>query len=135
MMQVGKLAMGLLTGTMLVAGQSQASSLDELRWKNRVLVVIAPAGDAAAERQRKIYQTSAAGMAERDIVLREVIGDSEGARQIRSRLSADGKRFRVFLIGKDGHTAVSSDKPLSADALFAKVDAMPMRRDEMRRAR
>jgi hypothetical protein len=37
--------------------------------------------------------------------------------------------------GKDGQTAISSDKPLSADYMFARVDAMPMRRDEMRRAR
>jgi hypothetical protein len=35
----------------------------------------------------------------------------------------------------DGHTALTSNKPLSADYLFAKVDAMPMRQDEMRRAR
>jgi len=41
----------------------------------------------------------------------------------------------VFQVGKDGHTAISSDTPLSADYLFARVDAMPMRQDEMRRAR
>jgi Domain of unknown function (DUF4174) len=45
------------------------------------------------------------------------------------------RRFEVFLVGKDGHTAVYSDKPLSADDLFARVDAMPMRQDEMRRGR
>ncbi|MFC0243805.1 DUF4174 domain-containing protein [Rhodopseudomonas telluris] len=134
-MRVRNLTIGLLTGMTLMTGHSEASPLDDLRWKNRVLVVVAPAGDAAAEQQRKIYQASAAGMSERAIVLREAVGDGDPARQIRSRLSADGQRFQVFLIGKDGHTALSSDKPLSADHLFAKVDAMPMRRDEMRRAR
>jgi hypothetical protein len=39
------------------------------------------------------------------------------------------------LVGKDDHTAVSSDKPLSADDLFARLDAMPVRQDEMRRGR
>ncbi|MCG6205972.1 DUF4174 domain-containing protein [Rhodopseudomonas sp. HC1] len=134
-MHVRKLATGLVTGMMLMTGHSQASPLDELRWKNRVIVVVAPAGNAAVEQQRQIYQAAAAGMSERGIVLREAVGDSDRARQIRSRLSADGKRFQVFLIGKDGHTALSSDKPLSAEVLFAKVDAMPMRRDEMRRTR
>jgi hypothetical protein len=43
--------------------------------------------------------------------------------------------FQAFLVGKDGHTAISSEKPLSAEQLFARVDAMPMRQDEMRRAR
>jgi hypothetical protein len=102
-----------------------ASPLDEFHWKNRALVVVAPAGNAAAETQRRIY---AKGMSERSIVLTEAADDSERSRQIRSRLSADGRRFEVFLVGKDGHTAVYSDKPLSADDLFARVDAMPMRR-------
>lgn len=134
-MHVRRLAMGLLAGVMLMTEQSHASPLDDLRWKSRVLVVVAPAGDSAAEQQRAIYQAATAGMSERAIVLEEAVGESDRARQIRSRLSADGKRFQVFLIGKDGHTALSSNKPLSADDLFARVDAMPMRRDEMRRAR
>jgi hypothetical protein len=40
---------------------SEASPLDEFRWKSRVLVV-APAGDAAAETQRRVYETAAKGM-------------------------------------------------------------------------
>ncbi len=74
-------------------------------------------------------------MAERDIVFAEEEDDSERSRQFRSRVSADGKHFQVFLVGKDGHTALSSEKPLTANYLFGKVDAMPMRRDEMRRSR
>jgi hypothetical protein len=79
--------------------------------------------------------SAAEGMSERSIILTEALDGSERSRQIRSRLSAGGKRFQVFLVGKDGHTAISSDKPLSAEYLFAQVDAMPMRQDEMRRSR
>jgi len=90
---------------------SNASPLDEFHWKNRVLVVVAPAGNAAAETQRRIYESSAKGMSERsDRPDGGTADDSERSRQIRSRLSADGRRFEVFLVGKDGHTAVSSDK-------------------------
>jgi hypothetical protein len=64
-----------------------------------------------------------------------VLDDHERSQQIRSRLSADGRRFQVFLVGKDGHTAISFERPVSADNLFALVDAMPMRRKEMRRGR
>jgi hypothetical protein len=129
------LAMTVLLGVITMTNGSEASPLDEFHWKSRVLVVVAPAGDAAAEAQRRVYESSAKSMAERSIVLTEALDGSERSRQIRSRLSADGRRFQGFLIGKDGHTAISSDKPLSADYLFAQVDAMPMRRDEMRRAR
>ena len=129
-MRLGYLAMPILLGVITMTDGSNASPLDEFHWKNRVLVVVAPAGNAAAETQRRIYESSAKGTSERSIVLTEAADDSE-----RSRLSADVRRFEVFLVGKDGHTAVSSDKPLSADDLFARVDAMPMRQDEMRRGR
>jgi len=118
-----------------MTNRSEASPIDKFHWKSRVLVVVAPAGAAAAEAQRRIYESSAKGTSERSIVRTEAADDSERSRQIRSRLSADGRRFEVFLVGKDGHTAVSSDKPLPADDLFARVDAMPMRQDEMRRGR
>jgi hypothetical protein len=120
-------------GIIQMSSRSRAAALDEYRWKNRVLVVIAPKGDAAAEAQRKILNSSAKGMSERFIVLIEAIGEGETSRHIRSRFSADGKDFQVFPMGKDGNTAMSSDKPLSAEYLFGKVDAMPMRRDEMTR--
>jgi hypothetical protein len=113
----------------------KAAPFDEFQWTKRVLVVVAPAGDAAADAQRRIYQSNAKGMSERAIVLVEVRDDTARSRQIRAWLSTDGKRFRVFLIGKDGHTTLSSDKPFPADELFARVDAMPMRQDEMRRGR
>ena len=129
-MRLGHLAMPILLGVITMTDGSNASPLDEFHWKNRVLVVVAPAGNAAAETQRRIYESSAKGTSERSIVLTETADDSE-----RSRLSADGRRFEVFLVGKDGHTAVSSDKPLSADDLFARVDVMPIRQDEMRRGR
>jgi hypothetical protein len=128
------LAMAVLLGAVMVT-VSEASPLDEFHWKSRVLVVVASAGDSAAEAQRRIFASSAKGMSERQIVLAEALDDSERSRQIRSRVSADGRQFQVFLVGKDGHTAASSDKPLSAEDLFERVDAMPMRQDEMRRRR
>jgi protein ImuA len=128
------------SGTMAIAvrrwrRQSKAAPLDELRWKNRVLVVVGSPTDPAVEQQRRICRAAGEGMSERSIVLTEALDGSERSRQIRSRLDADGKRFQAFLVGKDGHTAITSDKPLSVDYLFGKVDAMPMRRDEMKRAR
>lgn len=124
-----------LTGAMLMTATAHADPFDQWRWKNRVLVITAPAGDPAAAAQRRIYETAAKGMAERAIVLTEARDDSARSQAIRASLSADRGRFHVYLVGKDGNTAVASDKPLSADELFGRVDAMPMRKDEMRRKR
>lgn len=131
-MHLRRLGIAVLLGAITIISRSEASPLEQSRWKDRMLVVTGPADDAAVKQQRQIYRSAATGMSERQIILSEALGDSERSRQIRSQLSADGKRFRVFLIGKDGHTAITSEKPLSAEFLFARVDAMPMRRDEMR---
>ena len=135
-MRIGNLlAASIIFGVITMSSSSMASPLDEFHWKSRVLVVVAPAGNAAAQAQRRIYESAAKGMAERSIVLIEALDDQEHSQQLRSRFSADGRRFQVFLVGKDGQTAISSEKPVSADNLFALVDAMPMRREEMRRGR
>lgn len=98
-------------------------------WSFRPQRAIAPRAN------RSVSRSAVKGMSERDIVFVEALDDSEQSRQIRSKLSADGAWFQVFLVGKDGDTAVSANKPLSADYLFGEMDAMPMRREEMRRSR
>lgn len=125
----------VLLGLMAMMPRVEASSLSEFAWKSRVLVLVAPAGDSEAlKRQRQIYERASRGMSERNVVLIEAVGESDRSRDIRSRLGIDGKSFTVLLVGKDGHTALSSPTPLTADTLFQRIDAMPMRRDEMRRA-
>lgn len=127
------LVLGLSLGAALPAEASD-TPLSGYRWKNRVLVVVAPSRqDGNLVAQRRIFEQNAKGMAERQIVLIEAAGDDERARGIRAQLGADDRAFRVVLVGKDGNAAVSSSKPIGAADLFGRVDAMPMRRDEMRR--
>ncbi|CCD97710.1 DUF4174 domain-containing protein [Bradyrhizobium sp. STM 3809] len=128
------LTTALLAGFIAMPYQSHASPLEPYKWKNRILVVTGP-DDTAARQQRRIYETAKAGMTERQILLLEAVDDSAASRQLRTALGTDGRRFKAHLIGKDGHTAFTSDTPISADALFDRVDAMPMRQDEMRRER
>lgn len=130
-MQLRYIAVVILMGMLASTNDTEAAQLDALRWKNRVLVVIAPDGDFAAAKQRQIYRKSETGMIERAIVLVEALGDGAREREIRARLGADGDRFQVLLIGKDGNTALTSKVPVEAEELFAKIDAMPMRRREM----
>lgn len=128
-------AIVLMIGGLMTSHTADAGPLDAHRWKHRLLVITAPSGDRLAEQQRGLFQSAAAGMAERQIVLIEALDDSEQAKRIRTALSADGKRFQVFLLGKDGGIKLASPTPLSATTLFGTVDAMPMRRNEMRRER
>jgi hypothetical protein len=129
-MRLGHLAMPILLGVITMTDGSNASPLDEFHWKNRVLVVVAPAGNAAAETQRRIYESSAKGMSERSIVLTEAADDRSGRGSPRT-----AGALRSFLSARTVTRPFLPTKPLSADDLFARVDAMPMRQDEMRRGR
>jgi hypothetical protein len=128
------LAFSGLAGSFIMAAPADADALSGYRWNKRVLVVTAASPqDGDAVQQRRAYRDALRGMTERDIVLVEAIGDGNEARRIRSQLSIDGRRFKAVLVGKDGHTTLTSDTPWTADELFRKVDDMPMRKEEMRR--
>jgi hypothetical protein len=43
------------------------------------------------------------------------------------------KNFEVFLIGLDGGIKIKQTKPITLEELYQKIDAMPMRRSELRK--
>ena len=63
----------------------------------------------------------------------EAVGDGPEAAALRHRLGLPAKTFRVVLVGKDGGAKLASDAPIPPSRLFGTIDAMPMRRQEMRR--
>src|SRR5271165_3175529 len=73
------------------------------KWKNRVLVVLAPSeSDTRLKEQRAIDAAAAAGFSERDLIEVAEIG-AEGP--LHRRFGIGISDFQVLLIGKDGHSA------------------------------
>lgn len=113
---------------------AKADPLAGLRWKSRVLILVAPSShDDELRIQRKNLEAASGGMFERNVILMEAVGDGHQARQLRKRLATDGQEFRVFLVGKDGNVAFAANDPLVVQEIFGRIDAMPMRRDEMQK--
>ena len=114
-----------------------ALTIDAARWHDRLLIVFAPdpaSPPLAAQRQA----VDAPAFADRDLRVVEVVGDAvtgaaEPAAALRRRFHIAAGSFRVLLVGKDGGVKLDSATPLAAARLAATIDAMPMRRDEMRR--
>jgi len=112
--------------------------LKPLQWKARVLVVSAPkANDSDLTAQNAILKSDFDGQAERDLTIIRLVG-AEGpagvdAQALRERLSLPPDRFEVVLVGKDGTTVLRRRQPISLGDLFDRIDAMPMRRDEIRK--
>ena len=138
------LAMSLTLSPLAAAtAQQEPSATDQplaaYKNKNRVLLVFAPTEkDAAYVEQGKLWQGEKAGFSERQLVVvpvladgKKVAGDTPAA--LEKKYGVDAKAFAVVLLGKDGHDAYRATKPVKAAALYEVIDAMPMRRAEMKR--
>jgi uncharacterized protein DUF4174 len=107
------------------------TDLAGFKWKNRVLVVLAPSeNDPQLKEQRTIDAVATDGFSERDLIEVAEIGAES---PLHRRFGIKVSDFQVLLIGKDGHTAAQWAKPVSSEVLYAVIDRMPMRREEMRR--
>lgn len=119
--------MRLLFAMMLPLILQAEFDLDKVRWRNRVVLVFAPtASNASFVKQKKILEEYSCGVRERDII---TVLSPPG--NFRRRFNIVAARFHVLLIGKDGRVKLRHEKPVSAEELFATIDAMPMRRSEM----
>lgn len=86
--------------------------------EQRVLAIAAPSpADDTYRTQAALLLPVWSGLLERDFV-------------VQTRFGAEA--FSVILIGKDGGEKLRRPTPLSPEELFAIVEAMPMRRAEMR---
>lgn len=86
------------------------------QWRHRVLVIDTPSRQAEPYlRQSAALESASAGLRERDLHV----------------VIQEGRAFRVRLVGKDGGVKLDRGEPVDAPALFALIDAMPMRRAEM----
>ncbi len=119
-------------GVFLMFSLSQTvlgQSLEELRWKNRVLLIFNAADAIAFSKQQENmiidYQN---GFTERDFLI--VDADSEDPQH--ARFNVEPGDFTVILIGKDGGEKGRWQRPVKAEEIFSLVDQMPMRQREMR---
>ncbi|MBD2772442.1 DUF4174 domain-containing protein [Iningainema tapete] len=108
-------------------------NLSSQKWKNRVLLVFAPSEKASAyQQQMQLFNQYKPGFADRDLVLVQVLADEESNANLRDRFDVGKDDFRVILVGKDGGVKSRYNSPVQAKAIFNEIDAMPMRRQEMR---
>lgn len=115
----------------------------QYHWKNRILLLFSSNQGGMLQQQAEIFDTKRTGMKERDLVLfyikRTIVEVPDGkkyeektAEQLRKQFQVADDTFAVILIGKDGTQKLKQGELLSADKLFAIIDAMPMRKREMR---
>ncbi|MDF9799801.1 hypothetical protein OKW21_005064 [Catalinimonas alkaloidigena] len=112
-------------------------------WKNRIILLFSSNHGDKYQQQLEVFNTESAGMKDRDLVVfyikDNIVESPKGktynekeAERLREQFQIVENAFSVILIGKDGTQKLKQDEVLSTDKLFAVIDAMPMRRREMR---
>lgn len=121
------------------------SVLEPYHWKNRILIVFA-ANDQHQLRKEQLtlFESDIDGLEDRDLVIFDIneslandphgnLLDKRTVQQFRVYYKVKQNSFEVILIGKDGGEKLRTDNEiLKLSTLFSTIDAMPMRRREMR---
>ena len=112
-------------------------------WRHRLLILYVPAGEVdALARFRERVRSRRCGIEDRDLVIGEIAGSRSArlggddlrpadARRLRRMHAVDAAESVTVLVGKDGDVKMRAPGAADLDAVFERIDAMPMRRREM----
>ena len=100
--------------------------------KRHILLFSNIDGAEILDRQREELDKHNAGIKERDIVVKSYISFSENEDVWHKWKVDKNQPFTFILVGKDGGEKYRSNKMVSHQELFGKIDAMPMRKSEMK---
>jgi len=98
--------------------------------KRQLLLFTQNKDTGLAEKQLAIWTEAQAEMQERDLIITVITGNELLYKKYKVDSQTD---FTVILLGKDGIEKLRTQNLLTANKLFALIDAMPMRRQEMRK--
>lgn len=72
-----------------------------------------------------------AGLKERDLQIHEVVGYEQN-RAVFGKYKASAQKFTFVLVGKDSGVKLRSNEVVGRQKLYHTIDAMPMRKSEMK---
>ena len=116
----------------------------ELKWKNRILVAkLNTVESAESATLRATLSQRQTEVDNRHLVLIQLCEESESlidqqrltvaeAQAINTHFGLKDTKKGIWLVGKDGTIKASYELPLDIDAVFALIDTMSMRKDEMK---
>ena len=121
-----------------------AQDLASHEWKDRLLLVLTTENSIDLyKEQMNVLNAKIEGLEERKLVIYSVMPGKykKGihaeqwmqSTRLNDQYRQDEKEFEVILLGLDGGVKLRQSEVLSIEKLFETIDAMPMRRNEMRK--
>ena len=133
--------LSLLFAVPASATKDDLRSISAMREHYRVLIVFAPSlADARLASQRAILAQLALDAAKRDLVFvqvdqRTVIGAHDDSDKLRHRFGVPVLKYHAILLDRDGRVLREASGPMEGTAILHAIDAAPLRRAEVKRAR
>jgi len=129
-----------------IFGSNDALSMDlrQFQWKNRLLFLFAPqSSDRFFSDLRNEIMVKKNEVEDRDLVVFEILEygpsfingvslDAQTAAALQEKFDAPLGSFTVILVGKDGGVKLKRQTGTRLNDIFALIDAMPMRQEEIR---
>ena len=118
--------------------------LNQYKWKNRLLFIFAPDDDHSFLRNFESDIAAQPGeVSERDLIVFKIIENGpafmaatrlnpQTAANLRDKFTAPLEQFTCVLVGKDGGVKLRTNDRIRLQDIFERIDAMPMRQEEMR---
>ena len=113
----------LLVTILVLQAPLQAQDPKDYLWKKRVLLLF-PGNKSALQKSELTKEFF--GLEERDVIILEANTATF------SRYAVKPGQFTILLLGKDGDEKFRSEQVVKAESLFTIIDAMPMRKEELR---
>ena len=124
----------ILFSSISILASSQEKILEDLKWKNRVVLLFAPDSyDTDLIAQLEIIKNDSLGYKERDVVVLTFLSGDKNTHPLRQKFNIQKDLFTFLLIGKDGGQKLIKNKAVQSKDLYDLIDSMPMRQSEMRR--
>lgn len=114
------------------------------KWEKRILLVFSPEDQPDLRKQLDLLERHRAEIEDRDLLIFTIdqasvthpdgkVYGEEAAAKLREQYNVEANSFTVILIGKDGTEKLRQSEILDTEKLFARIDGMPMRKQEIRK--
>lgn len=117
---------------------AQAQSINTLKWKKRVLLLMEPKGDLSlCKKQLLAFKGLDEEIRERDLILlcyngKQLLDEKLEVTSYQLSSNPDPGFQGVLLLGKDGGVKLKEPFVIEPRTIFQLIDRMPMRKAEMR---
>jgi hypothetical protein len=140
LLSIGLILFGALLGA---AADVPAAQVSEYLWQNRPLLLFAPSiADSRLQQTRHNLQRRRCELDDRNMIIGVILEQGQSrldeqpispsdSSALRKRYAIDRDQFAAILIGKDGSEKYRLYDIPELDDIFALIDGMPMRQNEM----